>query len=207
MTGSLDNCLLRLSSSPTRGLSSSITLIQHSLPHGIQWHFWSIFSLQWRSFAPLGGHFGAILGLCWWHLEDKCNFWKHSFRVHERSLFDIQEGPEVHFFDVISLVVYFIGTFVQLLTILSTLGVQMSTEEKPKWSTRSPKAPFWAPKMTQKTPRRDSKAFIQAEVTERVSKRPNLMTKLDKIKPNLVLILVNVTNTMSILYNLKLWCD
>ena len=61
--------------------------------------------------------------------------------------------------------------------------------------------------MTQKTPRRDSKAFIQAEVTERVSKRPNLMTKLDEIEPNLFLILVNVTNTMSILYKLKLWCD
>ena len=61
--------------------------------------------------------------------------------------------------------------------------------------------------MAQKTPRRDSKAFIQAEVTERVSKSPNLITKLDEIKPNLVLILVNVTNTMSILYNLKLWCD
>ena len=61
--------------------------------------------------------------------------------------------------------------------------------------------------MAQKTPRRDSKAFIQAEVTERVSKRPNLIAKLDEITLNLVLILANVTNTMSILYNLKLWCD
>ena len=64
--------------------------------------------------------------------------------------------------------------------------------------------------MAQKTPRRDSKAFIHAEVTKRVSKKPNLsnfIAKLNEIKPNLVLILVNVTNTMSILYNLKLWCD
>ena len=61
--------------------------------------------------------------------------------------------------------------------------------------------------MAQKTPRRDSKAFIQAEVTERVSKRPNFMTKLDEIKPSLALILINVTNTMSILYNLRVWQD
>ena len=83
----------------------------------------------------------------------------------------------------------------------------MSTEVSPTGSTMSPKAPFWAPKVLQKMPERDSKASIQTEFTKRASKTPNLTTTLPQIKPNLVIILVIVTNRMSILCNLKFWCD
>ena len=93
------------------------------------------------------------------------------------------------------------------LTILSTLGVQMSTKVAPMWSRMNPKAPFGAFKMTNKTARRGSKVSTQAVFTKRAAKTPNSTTKLSQSKPNCVLILINVLHRTSILYNLKFWCD
>ena len=77
----------------------------------------------------------------------------------------------------------------------------------PKVIHNEPQSTILGTKNCPKDARERFKGFHSNWVHQRASKRPNLMTKLYEIQPNLVLILVNVTNRMSILHNLKFWYD
>ena len=72
------------------------------------------------------------------------------FRVGETLLFDVREGSELHLFTVLGGVIFAIDIFLEIDTILPTLGVQLNTKVAQISAQRKPKASFWAAEVTQK---------------------------------------------------------